>query len=461
MEITTSIIPTSQTFAKVDAPSELNLEAICVFAAIGFFLDRDTYIKNQIVLPPASKNSISKEGYLESSKSWFQWYYEPRDISFAEALNEFTELFEGIIAEQTKDQTVILPLSGGLDSRTQAAALKSINANVNAYSYEFRNGYSETKIAKKIADRCGFAFESHKIESGYLWPMLDALVQLNKGYSDFTSPRQMALFNKYEDMGDIFSLGHWGDVLFDSMHVNQLSNDEELEVVLEKLLKRGGMNFAQNLWDIWGLNGNFKTYFKERIFDLLNTINISDFNAKIRAFKSKYWAPRWTAINLAIYEAKKPIAVPYFDDRMCQFICTIPEEYLMDRKLQIAYVKERAPELAKITWQDQRPFNLINFHKNRVPYNLPYKIFNRIKRDLNGLIGNSYVQRNWELQFLGKQNEEHLRSHLQNFKMPELLPKSFVDQYLDDFTTRDQLSNAHAINMLLVLSTLDPNLLND
>ena len=64
---------------------------------------------------------------------------------------------------------------------------------------------------------------------------------------------------------------------------------------------------------------------------------------------------------------------------MCEFICTIPEAYLKNRQLQIAYIKTRAPQLAKIEWQDQRPFNLTNFHLNKTPYNLPYKIANKLK----------------------------------------------------------------------------------
>ena len=105
---------------------------------------------------------------------------------------QFSDLFETIIKEQTAGKKVILPLSGGLDSRTQAVALQAINADVHSYSYAFKNGYPETNIAKQIAIVCGFEFEAFQIEEGYLWEQLDTLFQLNQGYSDFTAPRQMA-----------------------------------------------------------------------------------------------------------------------------------------------------------------------------------------------------------------------------------------------------------------------------
>ena len=172
----------------VDKLNQLDYKAICVFAAIGFFLEKDTYWKNKIVLPPASSNSIDKNQTLISSTPYFKWHYTPRDISFDAALEEFSNLFETIIEEQTKGKQIILPLSGGLDSRTQAVALQERNNDVYSYSYQYPNGFPETKIAKQIAEVCGFKFQAFKIPKGYLWSELDTLAKINKCYSDFTSP---------------------------------------------------------------------------------------------------------------------------------------------------------------------------------------------------------------------------------------------------------------------------------
>ena len=53
----------------------------------------------------------------------------------------------------------------------------------------------------------------------------------------------------------------------------------------------------------------------------------------------------------------------------------------------------RNPDLAKITWQSQKPFNLYNFTYNKSPYNLPYRIVDKVKRNLNP---QKYIQRNSE-----------------------------------------------------------------
>ena len=458
--VTTPIIPTHQTFAKVKAPHELNLEAICVFVAIGFFLDTDTYWKDRVVLSPASKHSLDDNGFLLRSEPWFTWHDTPKGINFYDALESFSELFEAIIKEQTHEQRVILPLSGGLDSRTQAAALKHLNAEVFSYSYSFKNGYPEAKIGKHIAKVCEFEFEEYIIPNGYLWSVIDDLSKINGCYSDFTSPRQMAVIEKLADKGDVFSLGHWGDVLFDSMNLPQLPFEEEINVLLKKLIKQGGLALANSLWELWQLEGNFEDYFRSRIEILLSDITIEDTNAKLRAFKSLHWAPRWTSANLSIFKSVKPITLPYYDNRICEFICTIPEAYLKNRQLQIAYIKQRSPELAKIIWQDHRPFNLINYKKNKLPYNLPYRISNKLKRGLNALTGKPYIQRNWELQLIGLANGEYLKKQLFELAQNGFVSKDIIELYYDAFKNGGRLANAHAVNMLLVLSKFNQNNIN-
>ena len=128
--------------------------------------------------------------------------------------------------------------------------------------------------------------------------------------------------------------------------------------------------------------------------------------------------------------------LPYYDDRMCEFICTIPEQYLKNRRLQIAYIKKRSPNLAKVTWQDQRPYNLYNFETNKLPYNIPYKLMNKFKRVFKRVRGKSYIQRNWELQFIGDQNKKQLLDCLFENQMEEWIPKSLLILILINFIQR-------------------------
>ncbi|MEO8234796.1 MAG: asparagine synthase-related protein [Flavobacterium sp.] len=451
MNFKNPIIPKSSTF--VGEKKALDYEAICIFAATGFFLDEDTYYKDQKALKPAFEYELQEdEKKTISEKPYFKWHYTPVERPLSEIVTEFAHLFETIIKEQVGDKKVILPLSGGLDSRTQAAALYHLGNNVNAYSYAFDGGHDETYYAKKIAKSCNFPFQDWKIHQGYLWNKIEKLAQINQCYSEFTHPRQMAFVEEYATLGDIFSLGHWGDVLFDDMGVAEdLSIDKQVKIIAKKIIKKGGLELAKTLWKTWKLEGDFEKHLSNRIEVLLRKIDIpQSANAQIRAFKSLYWAPRWTNTNLSIFESVRPITVPYFDNRMCEFICTVPEKYLAGRQIQIEYLKMRMPDLAKITWQDHRPFNLYYYHWNKMPFNLPYKIYSKIKRKM---LPKKIIQRNWELQFVGKENDAALQKCLfENESFQELIPKDVVVSFYDKFTNKDAVYYSHPVSMLLTLS---------
>src|SRR5690606_5002087 len=146
----------------------------------------------------------------------------------------------------------------------------------------------------------------------------------------------------------------------------------------------------------------------------------------------------------------RPVALPYYDRRMCDFICTLPEHLLDGRKIQIEYIKRRSKEAAKVTWQARRPFNLYNYEWNRMPYNLPVRMWYKMK---NGLARRPLIQRNWELQFLGPQNDEHLRRWLfDNKNFVQFISPEVTQYFYRKFTAENPSGYAHAISMLLTLS---------
>ena len=448
-EVATPIVPSSATF--IGDKKTLDYKAICVFSALGFFLDDDTYFEEQKVLKPATTYHLIKNT-IKDKNSYFKWHHRPVERPLKQIVAEFAVLFEQIIEEQVGNKNVILPLSGGLDSRTQACALKYLNKDVSTYSYAFEGGHDETKYSKKIAEVCGFPFKDMHIPNGYLWNKIDALAQINSCYSEFTHPRQMAFIEQYAQMGAVFSLGHWGDVLFDDMGVaDDLTIDEQVAVLFKKVIKKGGLELATALWMEWELEGDFKAYLYERLKNLLLKIDIpQSANAQIRAFKSLYWAPRWTSVNLSVFENERPITLPYYDNRMCAFICTIPEKYLAGRQIQIEYLKMRNPALAKIVWQGQKPFHLYNYHYNKSPYNIPYRILDKIKRMLSP---KKYIQRNWELQFLGTENEKQLKNRLfENEKMNAVISTQLTNAFYEKFKSENDVYYSHPVSMLLTLS---------
>lgn len=445
----TDIIPSKPLF--IGEKKTIDYKAICVFAATGFFLGDDSYYIEQKAMQPARNYEI-ENGKITSNIPYFKWYYSPIERPFEQVVLEFAELFETIIHEQVGTQKVILPLSGGLDSRTQAAALHYLKKEVKSYSYEFENGLNETYFAKKIAQVCDFPFQKWIIPKGYLWNNIEEIAKINQCYTEFTHPRQAAVLDKLSGLGAVFCLGHWGDVLFDDMQVDDnLSFEKQVDLMAKKVLKKGGLILGKKLWDAWDIEGDFESYLRDRISTLLHQINIpTSANAQIRAFKSLYWAPRWTSVNLSFFETVAPITLPYYDNRMCQFICTVPEKYLAGRQIQIAYLKMRNPALAKIAWQDHRPFNLYNYHWNKVPYNYPYRAYQKLKREF---LTKNKVVNNYENQFMGEQNDLQLKKWLfENDAFTRFIDPALTREIYQNFKGKEFLKYSHPISTLLTLS---------
>lgn len=450
--ITTAILPNRQQFAtKANTSHELNLEAICVFVATGFFMGSDTYWKDQICLLPGHKHTLDADGVLIESKRYFDWHYSPKHITFEAAVEEYVALLKDITKSQVGDQQVILPLSGGLDSRSQALIFKDLDNPVHSYSYSFKNGFAEHAISAKIAKACGFTFSPFIVPKGYLWNNIDELARINGCYSEFTHPRQMAFLPEFKQMNGVFSLGHWGDVLYERGAPEGTNESDILPLLFKKMIKPKGLELAESLWQLWGLEGDFKAYLTGRIEDALSKIKIENISARVRAYKTENWAHRWTTTNLSVFEAAHPITLPYYDNRMCEFICTIPEEFLADRKMQIAHLK-KDKVLSSITWQDQIPFNIQNYHYNKSPYNLPYRILEKMHRESRNLIGKRHVLRNWELQFLGDNNDTQLKNRLFDKDFNQWIPEHIVHSVYDHFRNEDAINYSHPLSMLLTLS---------
>ena len=419
---------------------DIDLRSVAEWIACGFFLGDKNF----------TKLKYGQDEYFRAKESW---YYEPRNISFNSAVEEFTHIFETLIFENIKNKKIILPLSGGLDSRTIASALRK-KKKIVTYSYEFLGGVKETKYAKQISDEMGWAFYKYLIPRGYLWEKIEKLAEINSCQSDFTHPRQMAVIDQISNLGDLIISGQWGDVLFDLSKLSHRANlDDQTGYLFNKIVKPGGLALSKSLWQEWGFSGQFEEILFNRIKELLLEIKINNPNRRVQAFKSIHWAQRWANPNLKIFSKNCELFIPYYDNSICEFICTVPDRYLEDRKIQIKYIQNRAPELAKIPWQVY-DLNLYNYQYFNNIY-LPRRAYRYLNRLFNEKIFKKppKVQRNWELQFLGATNSKYLEYWLfEKELLNNIISPKLIHAFYEKFQTNNQIIFSHPVSMLLTLS---------
>ncbi len=455
-QIITPIIPEKLTY--VGSEDEINYQAICFYAATNLFLGADTHFKNKVCLQPATEYEIEGNSII-SEKKWFDWHYNPSSLSLDEATDEFMHIFEKLVHQNLSSKRVVLPLSGGLDSRSQAVSVIGYD-NVQTYSYEYPEGVPETKYAEGVAKACHHPFEKLIIPKGYLWDVIEEVAQLIHYEGDVSVIRQAAFMNEYPQMGDVLYLGHWGDVLFDDMGVTEDLSDEELvHALMKKIVKRKGLEIGETLWKGFGLAGDFKTELKNKFHSLLADIKIDNNNAKVRAFKSLYWAPRWTSLGMGVFSKSMPVFLPYYKEEMCKFICSVPEELLAGRQIQIEYIKRKSTAAAKVPWQTYTPCNLYNYQNFKSIQNVPHRAARKLKRSVRSMVGlRPEIKRNWEVQYLGADNKMKLEDWLfRNPKFSTFIPASIVQHFYHKFQEQDSVEYAHSISTLLSLSVFAKN----
>ncbi|MBC8196778.1 MAG: asparagine synthetase B family protein [Candidatus Marinimicrobia bacterium] len=462
--ISNPIIPIKQEFYDIctnkivnwdtNSNNYLDLKALASFCSLGFMLDDDTFSKRIKVCKPATDYQLDENKNINGINKKWEWHYKPTERSFKNTLNDFKELFSTIIKTETINKSILLPISGGLDSRTLFVPI-SDRKNVVLASYDFEGGFHESETGKILSKQFNIPYYAQKIQRGYLWQKLDEISHLNNCMTDFNHPRQVDAIPHWKGLADVILLGHWGDVLFDKhTESDKINYDYQLIHLKNNILKSGGCELADDLWRIWSLEGTFDAYMMERLDKLYSEIDIDHPSARIRAFKSLYWAPRWTSINLSLFNQVGEIVIPYYSDEMCKFICTVPERHLADRKIQIEYVKKQCHEAARIPWQKYYPLNLYNYQRFNHPHYYLVRAVRKAKRILGQYFSKSpdLITRNWELQFLGKQNIFELKKNLLERKeINKLIPQNLIRKYLDKFQV-NPVKYAHPISMLLTLA---------
>ncbi|MFE9681812.1 asparagine synthetase B family protein [Streptomyces sp. NPDC006285] len=95
--------------------AELDHDALAVFIRLGFFLGEDTAFTAIRALPPAATLTWTRDGpHVDSAAPPVR---RPADLTRAQAVDGFVELFRAAVTRRLPTEPYVLPLSGGRDSR--------------------------------------------------------------------------------------------------------------------------------------------------------------------------------------------------------------------------------------------------------------------------------------------------------------------------------------------------------
>ncbi len=195
---------------------DIDHEAVANFFAFGrIFAEQKTFFKRIQVIPGASIITWSKEK-ITHKRYWDLQYEEKYDPNLTEEyyLVTLVKLWRKAVERRTRGKHRFgLFLSGGLDSRSIAAAFNKKRYPLNTFTYGLR-GTDEGTIAKNVAETLGTKHEFVELKSDYLASLAEKGVYLTDGMVNCCHFWWISLMPMVRKHVDLMFYGYFTDLLF-------------------------------------------------------------------------------------------------------------------------------------------------------------------------------------------------------------------------------------------------------
>lgn len=442
--------------AAATGATALDWEGLTSFFGFGFFAADRTHLKGVRILRPATHYCFDENGRLQGEERYWRWRHAPDAArAYDETLEEFAGLFAAVMGDLTAGGRIAVPISGGLDSRSTVARFapdSSASARPWAYSYGYGDDSIETQIAGQVAAARGLPFDKFTIRP-YLFDRLALVAAAVEGFQDVTQARQAAVVDAIDEHSDFLIAAHWGDVYLDDVGVaHSPTGDDPAATAVDKFRKPGSDWLLDHLCrPCLSRDANTESLLRGLMVMEVDRIGpLDDPDFLIKALKTEQWSARWTTASLRMFQAAAFPRLPFYDTRLVDFFLTIPTAFVAGRRLQRDYLKRYAPDLARIPWQAT---GRDLFHDRG---DSPADVLRRAARKGRRLLtGRRIIERNWEVQFLGRRGREGLSHWLTRpgLALHEFVAPRAVEKLLGAFS-RDPWAEkrGYTVAMLLTFS---------
>jgi len=325
-------------------------------------------------------------------------YFE--NLSRQQLLQEHeTILFKAVnrLIEYAKGRTIVLPLSGGYDSRLVATALKKMNYN-NVITFTFgRKDNPECLISKEVARYLQYKwiFIPYDNEKSYVW--YNSLERKNFSiYGDNLStilpdrewPAVWELKNQNLIPKDaVFAPGHSGDFISGGHIPKKLCKaNVKKEDFVEEILKK---HYVMWNWD--GVKDKWKSGFSNKILNCTGVKFLGKSNDAANFYEKWNWQEnqiKRMANSVKIYDFfGYDYWLPLWDYEYMNFWCKVPLGYRINKNLYDEYVVNLYSQTANITIDEAK--------KREPPLNndsILKKVWKKAYNKLSSLLAKEKIQ---------------------------------------------------------------------
>lgn len=261
-------------------------------------------------------------------------------------------VFRRLVAD-LEGRSIVVPLSGGYDSRLIAVALRDLGVkDVLCYSYGVPGNW-ESRVSKELADHLGFRWEfvPYSAERWRAWASTEAFREYFRAAGNLTSvPHVQDWPAVYElgrqgklTAGTVFVPGHTGDFVTGG-HV------PKWYLRRARISRREVLDSIQlahySLWDLpLGAERELREAFDQRIDDVIGPV--PDCSPEQAADLYERWElqerqAKFICNSLRVYESfGHEWRLPWYDAELMDFWARVPIALRTGRRLYAEYVEER------------------------------------------------------------------------------------------------------------------------
>ena len=350
--------PKIKPLLKLGAEKSLRKDAIIDFFLFGYLLGDKTFFKHIHQLPPASILEVSKSD-MNLMKYWDYEYDEEYDARPQEELiDELGALWQRAVERRVKkDETIIIPLSGGLDSRAILAAALRCTSKDNIITFTFgESGSFDFEIGRMVAEKAGvknipLRVEKENFEEQYNISMNDV-----EGMIDATPYFAIRGYKEIERYGDKLYIGYMGDPIMgshiSSKMLNKKLKSEHVYAEAKNLIfEKHRLNDLEDVRELFNpsyINIENLDYSLKRTLDELKRISNEDMASYCAIWDYKHRQDKYTMFTVFRYREYFNYSTPFLDNELIDFMLKIPPELRLNENLYIQMLLKKYPELFEL-----------------------------------------------------------------------------------------------------------------
>ncbi|MDR1653743.1 MAG: hypothetical protein LBS01_08890 [Prevotellaceae bacterium] len=336
---------------------EIDKSAEQEFLLSSFTLDEKTLIKGIYQIKPSCYLCFENEKIAQ--KEHYSYRIKNEDVNQSEKLDvDFSAVLENVfqrLIKSARGRQIVVPLSGGYDSRLIAAMLKSLDyQNVICYTVGRENN-PEYQIAKEVANKLGYKYHfiftgDKKFTENYTADKIfqqyykhsGALCQSFWMYEYFGV--KYLYDNDLVEKDAVFVPGHSGDFLAGS---HTTKNDVMIDAPQNELLKK----LSAHLFT-FGYPQN-----KNIISKVLKISNFDTENFSTSIFDDVVMKTRLAKLinnSARLYEFfGYGVRLPFWDNEMMAFFRTLPPKLKYNKFFYDNYLKNSLFNLTDISFEKE------------------------------------------------------------------------------------------------------------